>query len=45
LSKEVDKYKTLNKGCAAIRREKFIGKTFWIALVPVKGEAMPGGTP
>jgi hypothetical protein len=30
-----DKHKTVNKGCAAIRRGKLMAKTYGIALVPV----------
>ena len=44
LSRDKDKHKTVNKGCAAIRSGKLMGKTFGIALVPVLGGAMPGGT-
>jgi len=44
-SRDEDKHKTVNKGCAAIRRGKLMGKTFGIALVPVLGGAMPSGTP
>ena len=44
-SRDEDKHKTVNKGCAAIRRGKLMGKTFGIALVPVLGGAMLGGTP
>ena len=43
-SRDEDKHKTVNKGCAAVRRGKLMGKTFGIALVPVLGGAMPGGT-
>jgi hypothetical protein len=45
LSKEVDKYETLNRGCAAIKRGKLMAKTFGIALVPGLGGAIPGGAP
>jgi len=41
LSRDEDKRKIVNKGCAAIRRGKLVGKTFGIALVPVLGGAMP----
>ena len=44
-SREEDKHKTVDKGRAAIRRGKLMGKTFGIALVPVPGGAMPSGTP
>jgi hypothetical protein len=44
-SRDEDKHKTVNKGCAAIRREKLMGETLGIALIPVLGGAMPGGTP
>ena len=43
-SRDEDKRKTLSKGCAAIRRGKLTGKSFGIALVPVPGGAMLGGT-
>ena len=43
-SRDEDKHKTVNKGCAAIRRGKLMGKTFGIALVFVLGGAMPSGT-
>ena len=42
LSKELAKYKTLNKGGAAIRRVKLMAETFGIALMPVLGRAMLG---
>jgi len=41
-SRDEDKYKALNKGCAAIRKGKLVGKTFGIALVPVPGGAKLG---
>jgi hypothetical protein len=44
-SRDEDKHKTVNRGCAAIRGGKLMGKTFGIALVPVLGGAMLGGTP
>ena len=44
-SRDEDKHKTVNKECAAIRRGKLMARTFGIALVPVPGGAMPGGTP
>ena len=43
-SRDEDEHKTVNKGCAAIRRGILMGKTFGIALVPVLGGAMPSGT-
>jgi len=44
-SRDEDKHKTVNKGCAAIRRGKLLGKTFGIAPVPVLGGAMTSSTP
>jgi hypothetical protein len=44
-SRDEDKHKTVNKGWAAIRRGKSMGKAFAVPLVPVLGGAMPGGTP
>ena len=41
-SRDEDKRETVNKGCAAIRREKLMAKTFGIALVPVLGVVMLG---
>ena len=41
-SRDGDKRETVNKGCAAVRREKLMGRTFGIALVPVLGGAMLG---
>jgi len=41
-SRDEDKHKTMDKGCAAMRRGKLMDKTFGIALVPVLGGAMPG---
>jgi hypothetical protein len=38
-----DKHKTVNKGCAAIRRGQLMGKTFGIALVPALTGGMRGG--
>jgi hypothetical protein len=38
-SRDEDKHKTVNKGCAAMRRGKSMGKTLGIALVPVPGGA------
>jgi hypothetical protein len=43
--KEVDKYKTLNKGFAATRRGKLMAIIFEIGPVPVLGGAMLGGVP
>ena len=42
-SRDEDKHKTVNKGCAAIRRGKLMGKTFGIALVPALTGGMLGG--
>ena len=44
-SRDEDKHETVNKGCASIRREKLMAKTFGIALVPFLGGAMLGGAP
>ena len=44
-SRDEDKHKTVNKRWAEIRRGKLMGKSFGIALVPVLGGVMPGGSP
>jgi hypothetical protein len=38
------KHKTVSDGCAVIRKGKLTGKNFGIALVPIQGGAMPGGS-
>ena len=43
-SSNEDKHETVSKGCAPIRRRQMMGETLGIALVPVLGGAMPGGT-
>ena len=42
-SRDEDKHKIVNKGCAAIRRGKLMGEILGIALVPELTGGMLGG--
>jgi len=44
-SRDENKHKTVNKGCAVMRKGRLRAKTFEIALVSVLVGAMLGGTP